>query len=226
MSNPWLDIPLGDYEGHMAAAQVGQAGALADLFAEALAFRRPASVAVLGVAGGNGLDRIDSAITRRVVGVDINPLYLDAVRRRHASLPGLELHAADLAEQSIPLPPVQLVHAALILEHAGTGRCLDNALSLLAEDGAFSAVLQLPSRTEPTVGNTGFASLQPLASHFSFVDPALLCALLRRRGLQSVHETRRALPAGKAFWMGIFVRNRLEKGRSAISPNRARKTRV
>ena len=53
MANPWLSIPLADYEGHMNAPQVHQLEALSDLFAEALTQRRPESVALLGIAGGN-----------------------------------------------------------------------------------------------------------------------------------------------------------------------------
>jgi hypothetical protein len=59
MLNPWLDVPLADYEGHMSVPELQQLGALSDLFADALAFGRSTSVAILGVAGGNGLDRID-----------------------------------------------------------------------------------------------------------------------------------------------------------------------
>jgi SAM-dependent methyltransferase len=208
MSNPWLAIPLEDYEGHMNASEVAQAGALADLFAEALRLRRPSSVAVLGVAGGNGLERIDGALTRRVMGVDIHPSYLDAVRKRFGQVSGLELHCADLAAVRLALAPVDLVHAALVLEHAGTGLCLDNALSLVAEGGALSVVLQLPSESEHGVGQGGFASMEKLKSHFSFVDAKELCATLSRRGLEPVWETRRSLPAGKAFWMGVFRRRR------------------
>jgi len=36
MKNPWLDIPLADYEGHMALPNVGQAQLLSDVFASAL----------------------------------------------------------------------------------------------------------------------------------------------------------------------------------------------
>jgi hypothetical protein len=71
MANPWLNIPLADYEGHMGSAQVQQLDALSELFAEALERCRPASIAVLGIAGGNGLDRVDSGITKRIVGIDI-----------------------------------------------------------------------------------------------------------------------------------------------------------
>jgi len=36
MRNPWLDIALADYEGHMALPNVGQAQILSDVFARAL----------------------------------------------------------------------------------------------------------------------------------------------------------------------------------------------
>ena len=42
MRNPWLDIPLSDYEGHMALPQVDQARVLADQLAAVLALHRPA----------------------------------------------------------------------------------------------------------------------------------------------------------------------------------------
>ncbi len=190
----------------MASAQVQQATALSDLFAEALALRKPASVAILGVAGGNGLDRIDSNLTKRVVGVDINPAYLDSARRRFSHLAGLELHAIDLSEQVLQLPPVELVHAALIFEHAGTGRCLDNALDLVASGGACSIVLQLPATDAQEVGRSGFASIQRLASNFSLIDTNHLCQILGQRAFALAHQATRSLPGGKGFWMGIFVR--------------------
>jgi spermidine synthase len=64
---------------------VEQLDALSELFDEALAHCLPESVLVIGVAGGNGLDRIDSSVTRRVVGIDINPAYLAAVRERYGT---------------------------------------------------------------------------------------------------------------------------------------------
>jgi hypothetical protein len=201
----------------MKSEEVQQLGVLSDLFAEALAFCHPASLAVLGVAGGNGFEHIDPNVTKRVVGVDVNPSYLDAVSRRYSSLCGLELHCLDLAEQKVNVEPVKLVHAALIFEHAGVVRCLDNALSLVGapskhsvglsgEHSALSVVLQLPSVIEQGVSATPFPSIQNLKSHFSFVDPTWLRETLEARGFRLVRETRRSLPAGKAFWMGIFTR--------------------
>jgi len=204
MANPWLTVPLSDYEGHMRSANVEQLDALSELFAKALAFARPASVAILGIAGGNGLEHIDSALTERIVGIDVNDAYLEAVRERYASLPGLELHCLDLAKETLPLEPVQLVHAALVFEHAGVGQPLDNALSLVAPRGTLSIVLQLPSHTEAGVSPTAFATLQNLKPHFTLIDPQWLVTTLESRGLKLKEQVPRPLPAGKALWMGIF----------------------
>jgi len=206
MENPWLKIPLEDYEGHMTAPGVQQLDALSDLFAEALEYCRPESVAVLGIAGGNGLERIDRTITKRVVGLDVNPSYLDAVRGRYSFINDLDLTCADLASQKIDLQALDLVHAALVFEHAGAGQCLENALSLVAAGGAFSAVLQLPTEAGQNVGASPFASMQNLQPGFALIDPEWLGRTLAERGLRLARETRRTLPAGKAFWMGIFRR--------------------
>jgi hypothetical protein len=204
VDNPWLAIPLADYEGHMGSATVQQLDALAGLFDVALSRTRPESVAVLGVAGGNGLDRISPEVTRRVCGLDINPAYLEAVRRRYAGLPGLELHCVDLASQPVRLAPVRLVHAALIFEHAGLDGCLRNALSLVCGGGSLSVVLQLPSPQSPGVSDTPYPSVQALSGEFRLVDPAQLCGRLAADGFRQDWETRCPVPGGKAFWMGVF----------------------
>jgi hypothetical protein len=52
MNNPWLKIPLEDYEGHMAMPDVGQAKMLANEFEELLITYAPTSAALIGCAGG------------------------------------------------------------------------------------------------------------------------------------------------------------------------------
>jgi len=71
---------------------------------------------VLGIAGGNGLDHVDPNITKRVVGLDGNPLYLDEVRRRYAGKYVLGLYRVDLAAEPVDMEPLQLVHAALVFD--------------------------------------------------------------------------------------------------------------
>jgi hypothetical protein len=127
------------------------------------------------------------------------------VRERFANMPGLELHAIDLAEEAVTLPPVELVHAALVFEHAGLERCLENALALIMPEGALSVVLQLPSTESQNVGGSGVASITKLAAHFSLIDRNALTHTLAERGLRLIHERFEPVPGGKRLWMGTFV---------------------
>jgi hypothetical protein len=191
----------------MGSAAVNQLAPLADLFGEALARLRPRSVAVLGVAGGNGLEHVDSTLTTRVVAIDVNQAYLDATKARFADLRGLELYCADLtAHQPLDIEPVSLVHAALVFEHAGVERCLEHAVSLVARGGHLSVVLQLPSNEHEAVTPTAFASMATLAGDFAFVDPHQLRRVLAQRELRLTHQARLTLSTGKAFWSGYFER--------------------
>ena len=205
MSNPWLSIPLEDYEGHMASAGVGQLTVLAELFHWVLDRYRPESVAVLGVAGGNGLEQIDRTVTKRIVGVDISRRYLDEVQRRFGTLAGLELHCCDFAEPSRHLAPVALVHAALIFEHVWTDIALENALSLVATGGRLSVVLQLPSEEEQGVAPTRYTSMQALKRDFALIDIHELQRRLSQMGFELIEQQTRSIPAGKALWLGVFM---------------------
>jgi hypothetical protein len=205
MSNPWLSVPLNEYEQHMSAEEVRQLGVLSELFAEAIARCRPSSIAVLGIAGGNGLEHIDNSVTTRIIGLDLNPQYIEAVRHRYSHLSGLELHSVDLGRQHLALEPVQLVHAALIFEHAGLNCCLENAIAMVVPGGHVSVVLQLPAENRDVPETSRFASIQGLHTHFAFVGPMSLCGSLAGRGFHLSHQTTRALPQGKGFWAGIFA---------------------
>jgi hypothetical protein len=208
MPNPWLSIPLEDYEGHMGSAGVQQLTVLSELFKRALDHCLPESVAVLGVAGGNGLEQIDCAVTKRIVGVDINQRYLDKVQRRFGTLAGLELRCRDLAERDFSLPPVGLVHAALIFEHVGLGVALENSLALVTPQGALSVVLQLPSEDEQAVASTSYTSMQTLKQDFALIEISEFQRLLGQNGFRLVEQESRSLPAGKALWLGVFAQIR------------------
>ena len=204
MPNPWSTIPLRDYEDHMQSEAVGQLAVLAHLFEDVLRKVHPASLAILGVAGGNGLNAIESRITHRICAIDLNPAYLEAVRERYPHLPGLELHCADLALDTLNLLPVELVHAALIFEHAGVRQALTNAAHLVAPNGYLSIVLQLPSTEEPAVGSTSPATIQTLRQPFRFVDPAQLSETLTAQGFHQINHSEHPLPSGKRFCSGLF----------------------
>src|ERR1700733_2036112 len=112
-SNPWLNIPLDDYEGHMSLPAVGQAQMIAEQLDLGLERWSPTSIAVIGCAGGNGLDKIAGRTVERVVAVDVNPDYIERTRARHAQrLQGLELVCADVQSESVKYEPVELTYAA------------------------------------------------------------------------------------------------------------------
>ena len=117
MNNPWLDVTLADYEGHMALPGIEQAQLLADIFAGALEQFLPQSVAVLGCAGGNGFEKIPSRITR-VVGVDINPDFVaEAGARFSGQFKNLELIVGDIQGHEVSFEPVDLIFVGLVLEY-------------------------------------------------------------------------------------------------------------
>ena len=102
MSNPWLDIPLDDYEGHMSLPAVGQAQMIEEHLDRALERWAPKSIAVIGCAGGNGLDKIAEGTVERVVAMDVNPDYIERTRSRYAGrLQGFELICADVQSEAL-----------------------------------------------------------------------------------------------------------------------------
>jgi hypothetical protein len=205
--NPWLDIPLADYEGHMALPQVAQAALLADLFELVLRTYRPESVAVLGCAGGNGFDRIDPQITGRVVGIDINPAYIAAAAGRWRDrLPGVQLLAGDIAAEPVAFTPVALIYAALVFEYIALEAAVRFAASRLQSGGRLCTVIQLPSPAIGAITPSKFTSLGGLSTILRLVPPKELQSLATRHGLQTVHDEVRELQSGKRLQMQVFQR--------------------
>ncbi len=115
--------------------------------------------------------------------------------------------AAISPETTLHLEPVKLVHAALIFEHAGIIRCLDNTLAMVAPEGRVSVVLQLPGKPGHEISPTGFPAMQRLKPEFTLIDPAELQKTLEARNWTLEEQLQVPLPAEKGLWMGIFHRN-------------------
>ena len=198
--NPWLTIPAADYEGHMALPEVGQLRALSELFGEAYRDLRPERVAALGCATGNGFEHIDPRITSQVVGVDINPQYLEVARTRFAQrLPGLQLLTADLATCELAASAFELISAALVFEYLRPPPLLRRIAGWLAPAGALATVLQLPGDACAHVTPTKFRSLERLAPVMRLVEPDEFLAAAGAAGLAAYREREIPLPGGKRF---------------------------
>jgi ubiquinone/menaquinone biosynthesis C-methylase UbiE len=207
MRNPWLDIPLPDYEGHMASPAIGQAALLAELFAEMLVTWSPESVAVLGCAGGNGFERVTPETTRRLVGIDLNPEYLEQARTRFAGrIAGLELYAGDLQTTDFGFSPVDLVYAALIFEYVDAAAALPRIRNMLCPDGLLVTVVQLAGEGIPEIGPSLYPSLASLASIMHLVLPKELRSVAARHGFRQIGE-RTAQAGDKRFQVQTFRRH-------------------
>jgi SAM-dependent methyltransferase len=198
--NPWLEIPLADYEGHMALPEVGQADYLADTLERLVRECAPPSVAVIGCAGGNGFDRLADLKVPRVVGADINPAFLAEAKLRYsASLRCPELVRCDIAAAGCRFEPVHFIFAALIFEYTGVPASLASLRRLLQPGGLAAAVLQLPHASIGPVTPSPFTSLAKLGPILRPIPPAEFEQAAEQAGFRLRSSLPCVLPSGKAF---------------------------
>jgi len=204
MNNPWLEIPLSDYESHMSLPTIAQAEMLAAQFSNALLQFSPESVAVIGCAGGNGFDRIPST-TKRVIGVDINPSYIASASSRYLGrIAGLEFHVADIQACPLQFDPVELIYAALVFEYVSLPAALGN-LSRVCRPGArLVSVLQLPSAHVHGVSQSRYQSVQVLAPLMRLIPPGDLAECAASSGFTLESEKTLALESGKEFSIQVY----------------------
>ncbi len=189
----------------MCLPSVGQARMLADEFELLIGQRSPASVAIIGCAGGNGLERIAPGRVRRVVAVDINPRYVEETGGRHAGrLPGLELICADVQSGELRFNPVDLIYAALIFEYVDVPATFATLRRNCSPGGTLAVLLQLEATGQPAVSPSPFRSLGQLAPMLRLISPAELAAEAAAAGFAAAESRSIALASGKRFWLQMF----------------------
>ena len=205
MVNPWQEIPLEDYEGHMALPSIGQARMLATQLERLIEQHQPTSIAILGSAGGNGLERIQSTCVERVVAVDINPKYIAATGDRHANrFANLDLRCADVQSEQLQFEPVQLIYAALIFEYVDIAATFATIKRNLQRGGTLATLLQLPHSDQHPVSPSPYKSLEKLASELRLVEPGELRVHATDAGFGFRGSETIELPSGKLFLSQIF----------------------
>ena len=173
--------------------------------AAAVVAHRPRSVAVIGCAGGNGFDLLTSPGLERVVGIDINPAFIEVTRARyHEAIKGLELHVADIAADLAGVVPVDLIFAGLVLEYVEIGRAMGSLRTLCREGGAMVVVLQQPGAGVPPVSPSPYQSLRSLGGSMQLLDPRLVTRCAESAGFQCLGQRNRVLPSGKEFAVVSF----------------------
>lgn len=205
MRNPWLDIPLADYEAHMALPTVGQSQLIADELDGLVRTYSPASVAIIGCAGGNGFDCVVGTNVSRIVGVDLNPKYIEKARARYEGIiPGLELRIADIQASESLFDPVDLIYVALVLEYVDLARTMCVLGGHCNPNGVLAVLSQLPHETVAHVSPSPYTSLQLLAPGMRLVSQEELQRQARHAGFAPQYSRITVSTGGKRFCIDEF----------------------
>jgi ubiquinone/menaquinone biosynthesis C-methylase UbiE len=144
-------------------------------------------------------------VTRRVVGVDINPDYIRETQRRFKdSLPGLELFVGDIQTDDFDFSPVDLVFAGLLFEYVDIDIALTKIRPLLNPTGRLISVVQLPSNAIPEITPSPFTSNQTLSSVMHIVPPELLESKAFAYGFKQTGKHVEESMGGKQFIVQTF----------------------
>lgn len=119
MKNPWEDVSLTDYEAHMQLSDIYQLQTLNQIMKSQIIAYKVDTIAILGIAGGNGLEHVKESDFIAIYGIDINKRYLRECKQRFKNLECLELIQMDITKPISQLPKVELVIANLVIEYIG-----------------------------------------------------------------------------------------------------------
>jgi hypothetical protein len=205
MRNPWLDIPLSDYEAHMALPTVGQSQLIAHELDILVRTYCPGSVAIIGCAGGNGFDCVVGTSVSRVAAVDLNPEYIERARVRYEGrIPGLELHIADIQASESLFDPVDLLYVALVLEYVDLARTMSFLGSHCNPNGVLAVLFQLPHETMAHVSPSPYISLRLLEPGMRLISQEELQRQARHAGFAPEHSRTTVSTGGKRFCIAVF----------------------
>ena len=201
--NPWLKISSEDYEGHMSGKNVRQLHVLSQIFGKVISEYHPESIMVLGCTTGNGFEHFKG--NEKVIGVDINPDYLNRCRKRFTcKLPNLDLICADLNAFEYRQESFDLIHAALIFEYVDVEKLLKKISVWLKQNGYLTVVLQLESKTSSAISETEFSSLKTLLPIHNLLDPKNFVSKCNEFGFKEIEYYEADLPGDKKFAVLIF----------------------
>jgi hypothetical protein len=187
-ANPWLAIPLDDYERHMSLPTVGQSNVLRDVRprrsprAGRARWRCSAAQAATGSTAFRRTSSASSASTS---------MRTTSPRRGAATI-------ADVEREPLPFAAVELVYAALLFEYVAPPAVPPAIAARLTRGGTLVAVLQLPSAVH-AVTPSPYTSLSALAEVLTLVAPAELDRAAIAAGFTPLAATTVEASGGKRF---------------------------
>lgn len=206
MSNPWEKVSLEDYENHMKLASVQQLQTLNEIMKSQIYKYNISTIAILGIAGGNGLDLIDNSRIKMVYGIDINKIYLDACRKKYENLKDcLVLKRLDLSNLSNDLPKVDLIIANLFIEYIG----IDTFIKQLSKTFPqfVSCVIQKNSNNDFVSDSPYLKVFDEVSLLHKDVEKASLVKAMSTIGYRLIFSEEHLLPNMKKFIRLDFTNN-------------------
>ena len=212
----WTEIVTPeDYEEHM--ARIGQAQAGAELTRHLIEIARPsrgARVVFAGAGTGQMLDFLDASLLRpfRLVFADLNPRFLDHLKRRLSQLElGGEVIEDDFENTAIE-PEPELLIAALLLENIEWRRGLETISAL--RPAACGIIMQENPPEMKSAITPGRVLPRSMAEAASQAHPVLipydhLVAAFAGRGYQQIDTSSRDVADGKRL-VSILFRRKLK----------------
>lgn len=199
MSNPWEEIRLDDYENHMRLDSVRQLQTMNAIMKEQFEAYPIETAMVLGVAGGNGLEHVQTNKYRIVYGVDINEAYLNAVYERYSELSDvLTLLHLDLVQDAERLPQAELVIANLLIEYIGYEAFRKAVLQAAPE--YVSCVIQINMDENSWVSDSPYLhAFDGLDAIHHQMEEKALAAAMEEIGYVEILREAEKLPNGKAL---------------------------
>lgn len=203
MNNPWKEIRLSDYENHMKLDSVMQLQTLNIMMKKQLSEYSAHSVMILGIAGGNGLEHIDTEKYSAVYGIDINTEYLQEVEKRYENLNGiLKCLCADLTADVSELPSADLVIANLLIEYIGY-ECFQRVIGQV-NPKYVSCGIQINTDKEFVSDSPYLHAFDGLNSVHHQMETDELTRSMTDIGYKTVSETEYPLPNGKKLVQADF----------------------
>ena len=206
MKNPWEEISLSDYENHMSLDSVRQLQSMNSIMRDQFEDYPVDSAAVLGIAGGNGLEHVRREKYRRIYGVDINADYLKTVSERYANLDGiLQCMRLDIIDETEKLPQAGLVIANILIEYVG---CPAFQRAIRQINPAYvSCVIQINADEGAWVSDSPYLhSFDALDEIHHRMDENMLIRAMSDIGYRKILHKSEPLPNGKRLVRMDFKR--------------------
>ena len=206
MENPWKNISLSDYEGHMSLDNVMQLETLSTIMKRQFTGYDVSTAMVLGVAGGNGLEHISKEKYTTVYGVDVNNAYLDEVKKRYDHLGNvLRCICTDLTTEYKALPAAQLIIADLLIEYIGY-ECFKNVVQQVKPQYV-SCVIQVNTDDSFVSDSPYLHSFDGLDSVHSTIEKDKLISSMAEISFYHIYDDEEfPLPNGKKLVLIDFVK--------------------